>query len=39
MKKDLHTESNASLLASLLGIPAENLSCKRLSDILFAPYP
>ncbi len=37
MKKGLHSESNESLLASLLGIPAENLSCKRLSDILFAP--
>lgn len=37
MKKDLRSESNASLLASLLGIPAENLSCKKLSDILYAP--
>lgn len=37
MNKDLHFESNASLLASLLGIPAQNLSCQKLSDILYAP--
>lgn len=37
MNKDLSHESNATLLSSLLNIPAENLACKNISDILTAP--
>ena len=37
MNKNLHYESNASLLSSLLNIPAENLACKNISEILTAP--
>ena len=37
MIKDLCHESNATLLSSLLNIPAENLACKNISDILTAP--
>ena len=37
MTKDLCHESNADLLSSLLNIPAENIACKRISDILTAP--
>jgi len=37
MIKDLHEESNAVLLSILLSVPAENLECKKLSDILEAP--
>ena len=37
MIKDLCHESNADLLSSLLNIPAENIACKRISDILTAP--
>ena len=37
MDKDLHYESNASLLSSLLNIPADELACQNMSDILEAP--
>ena len=37
MDKDLHYESNASLLSTLLNIPAKNLACKNMSDILTSP--
>ncbi|WP_037352660.1 DNA repair protein RadC [Selenomonas sp. FC4001] len=37
MNKNLHYESNASLLSSLLDIPAENLACKKISEVLTAP--
>ena len=37
MNKDLSHESNATLLSSLLNIPAKNLACKNISDILTAP--
>ena len=37
MDKDLHYESNASLLSTLLNIPAKDLACKNLSDILTSP--
>ena len=37
MNKDLHYESNASLLSTLLNIPAKDLACKNLSDILTSP--
>ncbi len=37
MKKNLRAESNASLLATLLDIPVQNLSCDKLSAILSAP--
>ncbi|SDO94492.1 JAB domain-containing protein [Selenomonas ruminantium] len=37
MEKDLHSESDAALLATLLDIPAKNLSCKKISAILSAP--
>lgn len=37
MDKDLHYESNASLLSTLLNIPAKDLACKNMSDILTSP--
>jgi len=37
MDKDLHYESNATLLSTLLNIPAEDLTCKNISDILTSP--
>ena len=37
MEKNLHAESNASLLATLWDIPVQNLSCDKLSAILSAP--
>ena len=37
MIKDLCHESNAALLSSLLNNPAENIACKKISDILTAP--
>ncbi|SDO94380.1 DNA repair protein RadC [Selenomonas ruminantium] len=37
MDKDLQYESNASLLSSLLNIPADELACQNMSDILEAP--
>ena len=37
MDKNLYFESNESLLASLLNVPAENLACNNISDILTAP--
>ena len=37
MDKDLQHESNASLLSSLLNIPADELTCQNMSDILEAP--
>ncbi len=37
MEKKLHSESNASLLATLLDIPAKNLSCDKISAVLSAP--
>lgn len=37
MEKNFHSESNAALLATLLDIPAQNLSCDKLSAILSAP--
>ena len=37
MDKDLHYKSNASLLSTLLNIPAEDLACKNMSDILTSP--
>ena len=37
MDKDLHYESNATLLSTLLNIPAEDLTCKNISDLLTSP--
>ena len=37
MIKDLRDESNALLLSALLNVPAENLECEKISDILQAP--
>ncbi|BAL82961.1 putative DNA repair protein RadC homolog [Selenomonas ruminantium subsp. lactilytica TAM6421] len=37
MDKNLYFESNESLLASLLNVPAKNLACNNISDILTAP--
>lgn len=37
MDKNLQSASNAALLSTLLNIPAENLSCKNMSDVLSSP--